>query len=313
MIQTCLEELLKDFESFSTSDIDICLSKGRICDIECMLSSVCGRKIKTDGVVILLNFFVDVYRVIECNEGESCNRVCCKGDCDTEEKCMCSGNRMCNKMDCMCGTKGNIVCCSTKGNRLCKDKRVCNDNIISNTNCNISNNNCNSSQMVKDKLCEKDSCSNNKLITEDQKNNESSKIYESSKNLGFYGNIKSKDLNNNQNNGENITINRDINSDITSNRDKSTTDRNINKDNITINRDTNNSDCMINRDTNKDTYKETNNKYTTPNKNTTFNRDTTTIKNTYKNTTTYNSTPNNSIKYKDNININKKFNTDTKK
>ncbi|WUR03774.1 uncharacterized protein VNE69_06095 [Vairimorpha necatrix] len=59
-IQKKFEE---DFSRFTTTDIDICLSKGKISDILFLMESIDPHKIKIEGISILLNFFVDIIHV----------------------------------------------------------------------------------------------------------------------------------------------------------------------------------------------------------------------------------------------------------
>ncbi|KAK6090224.1 hypothetical protein P3W45_000772 [Vairimorpha bombi] len=58
-----LNEFKSDFSAFSTNDIDICLSKGKISDLDLMMLNIDPKKIKIEGVIILLNFFVDIFQV----------------------------------------------------------------------------------------------------------------------------------------------------------------------------------------------------------------------------------------------------------
>lgn len=58
-----LDEFKADFSKFSTSDIDICLSKGSLLDLEVMILNIDARKITIEGVVIILNLFIDICQV----------------------------------------------------------------------------------------------------------------------------------------------------------------------------------------------------------------------------------------------------------
>ena len=52
-----------DFSKVNTTDIDICLSKDKLSDIEFMINNIDPGVIKIEGVIILLNFFVDIFQV----------------------------------------------------------------------------------------------------------------------------------------------------------------------------------------------------------------------------------------------------------